>query len=241
MHWIVGDVHGCAVTAERLLATIGYEPGRDVLWCTGDLVNRGPRSVEALRLWRDAGGRTVLGNHDIYALRLRGGTVPRRPDRLDALLTVPDGDAILLYLREQPLFARLPGAAGAPETWLVHAGLDPRWEDPPAVLLDEGPVPHDEAWLSRPDAVYATRVRCCTPHGPRSRHTGPPEECPAPYRPWDTFYRGRAVVVHGHWGRRGHYRNGRVIGLDSACVYGGALTAWSLEEDRIVQVPYADG
>jgi bis(5'-nucleosyl)-tetraphosphatase (symmetrical) len=63
-----------------------------------------------------------------------------------------------------------------------------------------------------------------------------PQDCEAPYRPWDDLYRGDTLVVHGHWARRGHYRGARTIGLDSGCVYGGKLTAWCQDEDRIVQV-----
>jgi bis(5'-nucleosyl)-tetraphosphatase (symmetrical) len=83
---------------------------------------------------------------------------------------------------------------------------------------------------------FAIRVRCCTADGKLQRHTGPPDRCPGDSRPWDTFYEGAALIVHGHWGVRGHYRGEHTLGLDSGCVYGGKLTAWSQEEDRIVQV-----
>ena len=80
-------------------------------------------------------------------------------------------------------------------------------------------------------------MRCCTPEGKRSSFDREPEGCPDPYRPWDQLYTGSTLVVHGHWARRGHYRRDNVLGLDSGCVYGGKLTAWCQEEDRIVQVP----
>ena len=66
--------------------------------------------------------------------------------------------------------------------------------------------------------------------------SGHPDDCTGPYRPWDDFYKDDEIIVHGHWGMRGYYRSGNVIGLDSGCVYGGKLTAWCQEEDRIVQV-----
>ena len=65
----------------------------------------------------------------------------------------------------------------------------------------------------------------------------PGQECPPGTRPWDAFYLGSTLIVHGHWGKRGAYRTDRVIGLDSGCVYGGRLTAWCQEEDRTVSVP----
>ena len=67
-------------------------------------------------------------------------------------------------------------------------------------------------------------------------HKGMPEACPPPCLPWDSFYHGEALVVHGHWAARGYYRGARSMGLDSGCVYGGWLTAWCQEEDRIVRV-----
>lgn len=238
MIWVVGDVHGCARSFEALLREIRFEPARDTLWCVGDLVNTGPASAATLRLWRDVSGRTVLGNHDAYALLARSGAVERRPDRLDELFAAPDCDALLARLRTMPVFAELPGAAGAPATWLVHGGLNPTWRDPRRILGGNGP--HDDAWLSGPDVRFATRVRACSSDGELGRYAGPPEDCPQGFRPWDEFYSGEALVVHGHWAMRRHYRNGRVIGLDSGCVYGGELTAWCLDEDRIVQVTKRD-
>jgi bis(5'-nucleosyl)-tetraphosphatase (symmetrical) len=55
--------------------------------------------------------------------------------------------------------------------------------------------------------------------------------------PWDSLYTGDTLVVHGHWAQRGYYRGRRTMGLDSGCVYGGKLTAWCQEEDRIVEIP----
>jgi len=83
----------------------------------------------------------------------------------------------------------------------------------------------------------ATRIRCCKPDGERHRFTGPPDGCPAGFVPWDTLYRGPTLIVHGHWAMRGYFRTERVLGLDSGCVYGGPLSAWCQDEDRVVQVP----
>lgn len=237
MLWIVGDVHGCIRTFERLLTEIRFDPASDELWCAGDLVNTGPHSPETLRLVRDLGARTILGNHDMYAMLAHTGAAPRRPDRLDALLTAPDADDLFAWLRTMPVLASFPGPGGRPIR-LVHAGLHPEWGDPVATLSNA----HSwtDADLRRPEIRFATRVRCCTEMGELARHVGPPEECQPPFRAWDDFYRGDATVVHGHWARRGHYRRGRVIGLDSGCVYGNLLTAWCPEADRIVQVPFSD-
>jgi bis(5'-nucleosyl)-tetraphosphatase (symmetrical) len=143
------------------------------------------------------------------------------------LFKAPDADELLVRLQER----------GFPDVWIVHAGLDPRWQDLDQVVARNQGLTHDDAWLESEDVACATKIRCCTADGRRSGHAGPPEECPPPFRAWDEFYRGETLVIHGHWARRGFYRGARTMGLDSGCVYGGALTGWCHEEDRIVQVP----
>src|SRR5258705_12009851 len=110
MRWVVGDIHGCAREFGDLLEEIRFDPGRDELWSVGDLVNTGPDSLDALRIWRDAGGRAVLGNHDISALLARGGGGGRRPDRPHALFAPHACDRLL------PPVPALPpaGRVGAP-------------------------------------------------------------------------------------------------------------------------------
>ena len=236
MRWFVGDVQGCADELGELLDAIRFDPSRDELFCLGDLVNRGPDSLGVLRLWRDVGGRNVLGNHDRYALLARSGRWRRRRDTLGALFAAPDADALLERLRRSALIAVLPSGGEGPDAVAVHGGLHPQWTDLAALeRLDA--EPHDDAWLERPEVDFATRVRCCTADGAVCDWSGAPERCPPPHRPWDAFYAGTSLVVHGHWARRGHYRSERVMGLDSGCVYGGSLTAWCQDEDRIVQIP----
>lgn len=106
---------------------------------------------------------------------------------------------------------------------LVHAGLHPRWTIP------------DLASLAGADADFAVTVRYCDAEGHRPKKDAP--RPPAPFLPWDAYYRGRRRVVFGHWARRGLVCRERVIGLDTGCVYGGRLSAWIAEEERIVQVP----
>ena len=106
---------------------------------------------------------------------------------------------------------------------LVHAGLHPRWTEADLLALDEAGV------------EYATNVRYCDAEGRRPASDWPPP--PPPFAPWDDFYSGSKRVVFGHWARRGLVQTPKVVGLDSGCVYGGELSAWIAEEDRVVQVP----
>jgi len=238
VRWLVGDLQGCAEPFERLLKEIRFDSGRDELWCVGDLVNRGPDSAAALRLWNDIGGRGILGNHDIYALLVDSGAVKRKNDTMVDLFTAKDREILLKSLRRLPVLVHLAAPNDeAEDVWIVHAGLLPDWTDLDRVSAVLDDVGHDDTWLRSDLVSAATRVRCCTPDGELSRESGPPERCVEPFRPWDNYYRGATRVVHGHWARRGHYRGERTMGLDSGCVYGGPLTAWCQDEDRIVQVP----
>jgi len=120
------------------------------------------------------------------------------------------------WLRAQP-FVRM-----FDDVILVHGGLHPRWTDDRLSSLDDA------------DVDYAVNVRYCDAEGRR-----PPEDWPPPgppFRPWDDFYKGRRRVVFGHWARRGLVVRPQCVGLDTGCVYGGPLTAWIAEDDRIVQV-----
>lgn len=238
MRWVVGDVQGCATELDDLLRAIRFDPAHDELWCAGDIVNRGPDSLAAARLWRDVAGRGVVGNHEVYALLARTGRWPRKTDWLQPLYDAHDGDALLGRLRDLPLLAFLPGdGQRVRDAWVVHAGLHPKWHDVHAIARRVNERPHDDDWLECDEVAFATRVRCCDAEGERSKWDREPEGCEPPYRPWEAFYRGDARVVHGHWAWRGHFRTEHTIGLDSGCVYGGMLTAWCQEDDRVVQVP----
>jgi bis(5'-nucleosyl)-tetraphosphatase (symmetrical) len=237
MRWVVGDIQGCARELDALLRLVRFDATRDELWAAGDIVNRGPDSLAAVRLWLDCGGRGVLGNHEVYTLCAHSGRWPRKKDTLDALYAAPDADRLLDALRRLPVLVALGPVGLGPAAWLVHAGLHPQWTDLASVAAALDASEHDDDWLLRDDVSFATRVRCCTVDGVRSKFDRAPADCPAPYRPWDAFYRGSDRIVHGHWAWRGHYRAGAVMGLDSGCVYGGMLTAWCQDEDRIVQVP----
>lgn len=236
MRYVVGDVQGCARQLDRLLKEVRFDPSRDELWSAGDLVNRGPDSAATVRLWRDIGGRGVIGNHEVYTLCARSGRWPRKRDTLQALYEDPQSDALLGLLRALPVLVFLESAGTGPDAWLVHGGLHPQWLDLPAVAARLGAGPHDDDWLESDDVSFATRVRCCDAKGNRIKYDREPEGCPEGFSPWDELVEHDALIVHGHWARRGHYRNDTALGLDSGCVYGGPLTAWCQDEDRIIQV-----
>lgn len=236
MRWIVGDIQGCVYELDQLLKVVHFDPHNDELWCLGDLINRGPESLATLRLWKEVGGKAVIGNHEVYALMVAAGQWPRKQDTLDALFAAPDSEELLRLLQQLPVLVHLTATSGVHDVWLVHAGLNPCWKDLDQIANALNSGPYSTARLEHPDLKFATRVRCCTRDGQRSDFDRAPADCPPPFQPWDRFYQGSALVVHGHWAFRGYYRGPRTLGLDSGCVYGGPLTAWCQEEDRIVQI-----
>ncbi len=121
------------------------------------------------------------------------------------------------WLAAQPVVRVLP------DLIMVHGGLHPRWGVEDLAHLDEQQI------------EFATNVRYCDADGNRPPADWPPPG--QPFEPWDHWYHGARRVVFGHWARRGLVHNDKVVGLDTGCVYGGPLTAWIAEEDRIVQVP----
>jgi bis(5'-nucleosyl)-tetraphosphatase (symmetrical) len=224
----IGDVQGCAAELDALLAAIGLAAG-DQVTLVGDLVNRGPDSLGVLRHARAIGARAVLGNHDFLLLRVARRRTPGE-ERFRDVLAAPDGPELLDWLGRQPVLALDDDIA------VVHGGLHPRWDDLPGLAAEmNARVAEHVRGRSEPSIEFATTVRYCDAEGRRPPADDPPP--PPPFEPWDRFYRGARTVVFGHWARRGLVVGPRLRGLDSGCVYGGALTAWIAEEDRIVQVP----
>src|ERR1041384_8423693 len=123
----IGDLQGCLDDLKRLLDRIAFDPAEDQLWFTGDLVNRGPQSLESLRFVKQLGRHAVavLGNHDLHLLAVAAGTAPlRKSDTLDDVLAASDREELLDWLRHRPL---LHHDAELGYT-LLHAGLPPQWD-----------------------------------------------------------------------------------------------------------------
>jgi bis(5'-nucleosyl)-tetraphosphatase (symmetrical) len=221
----VGDIQGCRNELERLLEAIRFDTASDRLEPVGDLVNRGPDSLGTLRLLRQLEAGGVLGNHDTYLLRAAAGQRPRsRRDTLDELLRAADCPELLEWLAQRPFVRQFPGLL------LVHAGLHPGWEDPVARLSGLDPLtPH-------PDSDFATLVRYCRADGRRPKRG---ERLRRAHRPWFEHWKDREsrTAVFGHWAERGLVTLPGLRGLDTGCVWGGRLTAWIAEEDRLVSVP----
>ncbi|MEX2524147.1 MAG: symmetrical bis(5'-nucleosyl)-tetraphosphatase [Gammaproteobacteria bacterium] len=132
--YAIGDLQGCYSELIDLLGQIDFDGGSDRLWFTGDLVNRGPQSLECLRFVRQLGNRavTVLGNHDLHLLAIAAGKMqPKAKDTIEDILAAQDREELLDWLRQQPLM-HYDRAAGY---LMVHAGLPPQWDTDTALEL----------------------------------------------------------------------------------------------------------
>src|SRR6266850_3189718 len=129
--YAIGDVQGCFDELSALLAELSFG-NADRLWFVGDLVNRGPKSLEVLRFVRSLGDRAVvvLGNHDLHLVTQHEGFErPRKDDTLDDVLAAPDRRELVDWLRTRPLMHANGGYA------MVHAGLLPQWSIDKALKL----------------------------------------------------------------------------------------------------------
>jgi len=255
--YAIGDIQGCAAELRGLLQRIGFTADRDQLWFTGDLVNRGPGSLDALRFIRALGDNavTVLGNHDLHLLALAcGRSRLKAGDTLGDVLAAPDRDVLLEWLLRRPL-AHFEAAHGE---LLIHAGLPPQWTVPQALahaaelhaaLLRDPAAFFDHMYGDQPDLwddalagndrlrfiVNAlTRLRVCTAGGRMQiKAKGPPPPDGSALMPWFEVP-SRASrdtrIVFGHWSALGFVNRDNVLGLDTGCVWGGSLTAVNLDQ-----------
>ena len=264
--YVIGDVQGCFVTLQRLLDRVRFDAGDDRLWFAGDLVNRGPGSLEVLRWARDHDRcvTAVLGNHDIYLLARAADLVRRRrSDTLTEVLEAPDREALIGWLRERPLLHR------EGKTVMIHAGFLPEW----TVDVAEGLAREASALLREPagaflwelfrhrapprwsdslaalDRVAATvhgltRLRMLTLDGRICDFSGPPSEAPSGCVPWyehPARSSQDALIVFGHWAALGLHVSDNAVALDTGAVWGGKLTALRLDDRALFQEPTAEG
>ncbi len=265
----IGDVQGCFEELQALVQRTGFSPDRDQLWFVGDLVNRGPQSLEVLRYVRSLGDAavTVLGNHDLHLLAVAygGHRKLREDDTLEAVLGARDRGALLDWLLHRPLAWQDSAARLHSPDLMLHAGLVPQWSATDALRLAhevEVELRRDPEGVfvsmygNRPDRWDATlqgaerrrfiinvltRMRFCRRDGSIDlKLKGRPGSQPAPWQPWfdiPTRASREVRVVCGHWSTLGLLQRPDVLALDTGCVWGGGLTAVSLDDGRRWQEP----
>lgn len=262
----IGDVQGCYDALRRLLDEIAFDPAKDRVWLTGDLVNRGPKSLKTLRFVKSLGDAavTVLGNHDLHLLAVANG-VDHAEDRFGSLAKVLDADDcddLVDWLRGRPLAHYDEQVA----TLMVHAGVYPKWTLKKILkraaevetvlqssdytnLLPELYGDKPTRWSGALSGYKRlrfivnclTRIRMVDGEGRMDfGHKGPPESARQGLVPW---YRAKGArwlgtrIVFGHWSALGLVVEPDIISVDTGCVWKRELTAVRLDGDPdVVQV-----
>ncbi|APS51796.1 diadenosine tetraphosphatase [Piscirickettsia salmonis] len=259
--YAIGDVQGCYDPLQRLLGKINYDKDQDCLWFAGDLINRGPQSLESLRFIKSVKNSiVVLGNHDLHLLAaFYGHGRKNKKDTLNEVLTAPDSQELIDWLRKQPLihYSRHFNAC------MIHAGIAPQWSLQNALhyagevhklLQNNEQCKHVMAGLygNHPNCWHkdlsgAARVRFIINTLTRTRFVnnkkcldlktkGKIHAVTKSLSPWfqhlDSSWSG-VDIIFGHWAAlEGQSGLGHIHALDTGCVWGGQLTAIRLEDKQ---------
>lgn len=260
--YAVGDLQGCLDPLKCLLEGVNFDPARDHLWLVGDLVNRGPQSLETLRFlyaMRES-VTSVLGNHDLHLLAVAHNIERlKKGDTLREILDAPDRDDLLDWLRRQKLILY----DAERDIALVHAGIPPQWSLKKAlrraaeveeVLLDDARLPlfldgmygnepakwdKDLHGVTRLRVItnYFTRMRFCTADGTLDlKSKEGVGSAPPGYAPWFSHPNRKArgqKLIFGHWAAlEGRCDEPGLFALDTGCVWGGAMTLLDVDSGR---------
>jgi bis(5'-nucleosyl)-tetraphosphatase (symmetrical) len=259
--YAIGDIQGCFNSLEKLLREINFHPDKDTLWSTGDLVNRGPQSLEALRFYKSLGDKhkMVLGNHDLHLIALHYRTRrSQSDDTLDPILTAPDGEELINWLRHRPLLIY----DSSLNYVMTHAGIAPAWSlekaqalareveiilqsaSPESLLQNMYGNTSDE-WRDELTGIerwhciinYFTRMRFCYSDGRLDfAYKGGIAGKSSQVIPWfevESRVNASVNIIFGHWSALGGKVNlPHLFPLDTGCVWGGCLTAMRLEDNN---------
>ena len=263
--YAIGDIQGCYEPFRRLLDKIRFKPGQDQLWIAGDLVNRGPDSLATLRFIKSLGDDciSILGNHDMHLLAIAAGVQPiKKKDTLSQVLSAPDCDEIIDWLRHRPVLHHDKNR----HITMVHAGIPPIWSIKQARLYAEKLERALQAsdyrqllqYLFKADKLNSwdkaltrrARLKMITNYFTRMRfvdETGKLDldnktaYAKKGYYPWFQFPDSPAYkkdIVFGHWAAlEGESGRKHIHAIDTGCVWGGELTALNLKNFKRISVP----
>ena len=267
MNYLIGDVQGCCGALERLLDKVGFSPSRDHIWVLGDLVNRGPESLETLRRLRGLGDAAtcLLGNHDLNLLAVAHGVrQPHKGDTLTEILGAPDRAEWLDWLRQRRMAVHEQG-------WLmVHAGVVPQWDlattlalaaeveqvlrgdslgDFLTTMYGDQPARWSAELQGMPRLRFIvnalTRIRFVAADGTLDLVTKEGADAtPAGFFAWFEAPGRRTQgvpIAFGHWASLGLINRPDLLALDTGCVWGRQLTAVRVKGDQreVIQVECA--
>ncbi len=263
--YLIGDVQGCYDELCALLQKIKFNPKQDKLIFAGDLVNRGPKSLEVLRLVKSfaKSAKVILGNHDLYLLAVAFGYLPLgKKDTLQQILNAPDKDELMKWLRHQRfLYSHKKHV-------VTHAGIPPIWSLKKAkhlalelefVLQTDMCFQHfmsnlfgnePNQWNNELEGInrwrcianYFTRMRLCNAEGRLDLNFKDElMQKPNGFDAWFNFPNPKIdseyILIFGHWAAlNGKTNNPRCINLDTGCVWGGQLSAYCIDNKEFYRV-----
>ena len=252
--YAIGDVQGCFDALMRLLDVVAFNPDQDQLWFVGDLVNRGPKSLETIRFVRNLGDGAVvtLGNHDLHLLAIAYGhrDIHAKNDTMHDVVNAPDFEELCDWLRHRPLLHHDDDLGYT----MVHAGLPPQWN-----LARAQQCANEIQQVLRSDMIDSflanmygnkpnkwsntltgwdrlrfitnsfTRLRFCDAKGKQNfKYNEGIGTQPGNLMPWFEVPKrknAKLKIIFGHWAALGHHLAPNIHALDSGCVWGGKLTA----------------
>ena len=264
MNYLIGDVQGCCAALDRLLEKIAFSASRDHLFVLGDLVNRGPQSLQTLRRLHGFGASAtcLLGNHDLNLLAVAQGVrKPHKGDTIAQILDAPEREAWLHWLRHQRMAVFAHG-------WLmVHAGVVPQWDAAQTLRLageveallrsdrlaeflpdmyGDQPARWSDALAGAPRWRFIinvlTRARFVAADGTLDLVTKDgADAAPVGFQPWFELPLRRTLgtpIAFGHWATLGLINRPDLLALDTGCVWGRSLTAARIDAGgrEIIQV-----
>ncbi|MEJ2041696.1 MAG: symmetrical bis(5'-nucleosyl)-tetraphosphatase [Reinekea sp.] len=255
--YAVGDLQGCLQPLKQLLDHVKFDPAKDMLWLTGDLVNRGPDSLGCLNFVRELDGaaKTVLGNHDLHLLAIYALGLKAKDNNLQKVIEHPHAETLLHWLAQQPLLVRDEER----RLIMTHAGIPPVWSDKQARQLatevqtilvdaDQRRTFFEAMYGNKPNVwtdslqgferlryiVNAfTRMRFCSEKAKLDFNvTDGPDYSPKNMKPWYAWpVKRKHRLVFGHWASlMGQTNNPNYIGLDTGYVWGNYLTLMDLDQ-----------
>jgi bis(5'-nucleosyl)-tetraphosphatase (symmetrical) len=268
--YAIGDVQGCSKELLQLLDKINFDETNDRLWFVGDIVNRGPASLEVLKFIMKLGDSavTVLGNHDLHLLAVAEEIMsPKKNDTLTAILSSPDKQELIAWLRQQALMHHDKDLNYS----MVHAGLPPQWGIDQAMELASEVTQflNSNDYLSFLEVMYGdtpalwnenlagndrlrfivncfTRIRYLNEkHELNFSEKGAPGSVDEHLTPWFTIDDRKSKhdkIIFGHWatlpmGNIRDFKPYNIYPIDTGCLWGGTLTALRLEDEALFSVP----
>ena len=258
--YAIGDIQGCYQTLQKLLKIIKFQPDSDTLWLAGDLINRGPNSLETLEFIYQYRNKIqcVLGNHDLHFLAIETGQrKANKKDTFDEILKSPNRSKLVKWLTKQPLFhfdKKLNFAmahAGIPACWKIKQTLKYSQEVSDCIqsahrnnffanMYGNEPAIWNKKLAGVERLRYITnvltRMRFCYPDGELELDCKvAPGNQPHGLIPWYELVGNIDYnFVFGHWASmQGHCDRPHIFALDTGCVWGGKLTALRLEDKQL--------